>query len=326
MVLKEIIDILEKEFPVSIAESWDNVGHILGYRDDIINKVQVSLDLTESVINKAIENGVDLIITHHPPIFKAIHKINDDTILGKKILKLIRHGINLYTLHTNLDGARDGLNQYVAEKLGGKNIKIMEELKEELFKIEIKIDKNKKNASFEKLISSENLMLSEDENFIKTECTGSREYINSISSKLAQETDFNIIKLENKKNTQEGTGRIFNIEGNHNMESYVDKIKTVFDLDHVKMVKSNSKEIKKVAIVNGSGASFWKKALKMKADLFITGDLKYHDALDAFEAGLNLIDMGHYESEHFFNELIIKKLNDKVEVKVYNERRIFEIR
>lgn len=326
MVLKEIIDILENEFPSSIAESWDNVGHILGYRDDIINKVQVSLDLTESVINNAIENGVDLIITHHPPIFKAIHKINDGTILGKKILKLIRHGINLYTLHTNLDGARDGLNQYVAEKLGGNNIKIMEELKEELFKMEIRIKKDIKDASFEKLITSENLIVSEDENFLKTECNGNRDYMNFISSKLGKEADFNIIKLENKKNTQEGTGRIFGIEGNYDIESYADKVKTLFDLDHVRIVKSNSKEIKKVAVVNGSGASFWKKALKMKADLFITGDLKYHDALDAFEAGLNLIDIGHYESEHFFNELIIKKLNDKVEVKVYNERRIFEIR
>ena len=132
--------------------------------------------------------------------------------------------------------------------------------------------------------------------------------------------------MENKKNTKEGTGRIFSIDGNYDIESYAEKIKTVFDLNHVRIVKSSSKEIKKVAIVNGSGASFWKKALKMKADLFITGDLKYHDALDAFEAGLNLIDIGHYESEHFFNELIIKKLNDKVEVKVYNERRIFEIR
>ena len=178
---------IENEFPITIAEEWDNVGHILGYRDDIINKVQVSLDLTESVINNAIENGVDLIVTHHPPIFKPIHKINDGTILGKKILKLIRHGINLYTLHTNLDGAKDGLNEYVAEKLDGKNIKVMEELKEELFKIEIKIEKNKKNTALEKLIVSENLTLSHDENFIKTECIGSREYINSISSRLDEE-------------------------------------------------------------------------------------------------------------------------------------------
>jgi dinuclear metal center YbgI/SA1388 family protein len=326
VVLKEVINILEKEFPSSVAESWDNVGHILGYKDDIINKVQVSLDLTENVINKAIETGVDLIITHHPPIFKPIQKINDGSIIGKKILKLIRHGINVYTLHTNLDGAKNGLNQYVAEKLQGKNIKIMEEIKEELFKIEIRIRKDMKNINFEKLANSENLVVLEDEYFLKINCIGNKNYINSIRSKLDKEVEFNIIKLENKKNTQEGIGRIFEIEGDYNIESYVDKIKTIFDLDYLKMVKSNSKPIKKVAIVNGSGVSFWKKALKLNADLFITGDLKYHDALDAFEAGLNIVDIGHYESEHFFNELIIKKLNDKVEVKVYNERRIFEIR
>jgi putative NIF3 family GTP cyclohydrolase 1 type 2 len=137
---------------------------------------------------------------------------------------------------------------------------------------------------------------------------------------------FEILSLENKHKTGTGLGRIFKVEETMSFEEYIKFVKEKLDLDFVKIVKANDNPIKKIAVVNGSGAEFWKKAYDMGADVFITGDFKYHNALDAFEKGLNIIDIGHYEAEHFFNEIIIKKLDDNLRVEVYNEKRILEIK
>ncbi len=348
MVLEEIIRTLEKEFPIELAEEWDNTGHIIGDKKDIINRVQISLDLTESVLNNAIENGVDLIITHHPPIFSSLKKINDSSLIGRKILKLIRHGINVYSLHTNLDSAKEGLNQYVAEKLEGKNIKVLDPLKYQVYKLVfftpkkeydkikkiLETDKNLEFNGYENVFYEseviENIKGQDKIGSIKVEVIGQRENVNNLLNKIRakysyDEMAYEIIKLENNYTKNVGLGRVFEVEES-NLERYIDFVKEKFALEKIKYVKSNNNTIKKVAVVNGSGASFWKKAKNMKVDLFITGDVKYHEGLDAFENDLNLIDFGHYESEVFFNEIIIKKLSDKLEIDVYNEKRIFEIR
>lgn len=348
MVLEEIIRVLEKDFPLDLAEDWDNVGHIIGDKKDIIKRIQISLDLTENVLNRAIENGVDLIITHHPPIFSSLKKINDNTLIGRKILKLIRHGINVYSLHTNLDSAKEGLNQYVAEKLEGKNIKVLEPIKYDVYKLAfytpktdygkikkiLETDKNLEFNGYENVFyeseSLENIKGQDKVGSIKVEVIGERTNINALLNKIKNkhpydEMAYEIVKLENNYFKNVGLGRVFEVE-EIEFENYIDFVKEKFDLEKVKYVKSNDKSIKKVAVVNGSGASFWKKAKKMKVDLFITGDIKYHEGLDAFESGLNLIDFGHYESESFFNQVIIQKLSDKLEIDVYNEKRIFDIR
>jgi len=335
MILREIIAILEEEFPLEIAEDWDNVGLILGSREEIINKVQISLDLTESVVNNAIENGVDLIITHHPPIFKAINKINDDSILSKKILKLARHGINVYTLHTNLDSAKHGLNQYIAEKLEGKNIKVLDEIKKELYSLDIFIEEdnlkeieNHLNSFTYKKILVQNQFSYKEKIQYKLEVVHEKKNIMSLLNYLNSkyELTYNMYKLENMKKSNTGIGRIFNVEKEYNLEEYLQFIKNTLNLDFLRLIKVDNRRIKKVAIVNGSGSNFWKRAKKEKVDLFITGDIKYHDALDIYEEGMNTIDIGHYESEVFFDEILIKKLADKINIIVYNEKKIFEVR
>lgn len=350
VVLKDLISILEKEFPLHLAEDWDNVGLIVGDDKAIVNNVQISLDLTESVIDRAIKNKVELIITHHPLIFSSIKKINNKDILGRKILKLIKNGINVYTMHTNLDSALEGLNEYVAQKLNGKNIRVLNEIGYDLFKMAVYVPKTSyvrvqelvdtcpelellgyKNVSYnsfviERINKGE---VEENENY-KIEVIGERNKLNSLLNKIKQiheykEPAYEIVKIENKYKTGMGIGRVFEVEET-NFDNYVEVIKETFGIKNVKVVKANEKRIKKVAIVNGSGAGMWKKALKSKADLFITGDIKYHEALDAFEAGINLVDIGHYEAEYFFGDLIIKKIGDNLKVEVYNEREIFEFR
>ncbi len=115
--LSKIIVALEERFPKNYSEEWDNIGLQVGRRDSKINKVLLSLDLTEKVIKEAVKREANLIITHHPMIFKPLKSVTGDTVLGKKILTLIEKGIGVYSMHTNLDSGRYGLNDYLGENV-----------------------------------------------------------------------------------------------------------------------------------------------------------------------------------------------------------------
>lgn len=248
MILNEIIKILEKKFPPTNSEEWDNVGLLIGKRNKEVKNIQISLDVTNVVLENAIKNNIDLIISHHPIIFSGIKKINSDNILGNKIMKAIENNIAIYTLHTNLDSTIGGLNDFVGEKLGLINGKIIDEIKE-------------------------------------NEC---------------------------------GIGRIYSLKEKEIFSNFLDKIKKSFLRENIRIVGRdlNSREIKKIAIVNGAGSSYWRKAKKMGADLLITGDVKYHEALDALEENFILIDIGHYETEHFFGKIILKELEEIRDIKI----------
>jgi len=126
MITRDIINILEKKFPKINAEEWDNVGLLVGDYDKEVKKIQFSIDVSLEVIENAIKEKVDMIITHHPFIFKAIKSINEQDILSKKIRALIRNDINIYSIHTNLDSSVSGLNDYVLEKLGYTDYKFLD--------------------------------------------------------------------------------------------------------------------------------------------------------------------------------------------------------
>ena len=259
MKLDTIISILEKKFPRSYAEEWDNVGLLIGRKNLEVNKIQLSLDVSEEVIDKAIENNVNLIVSHHPIIFKDIKRINSDSVLGRKILKLIENKIAVYSMHTNLDSAVDGLNELVGEKLG--------------------------------------LMFGE------------------------------IIDKEIRNGVEYGIGRIYSLEKKIEIDYFIEHLKSSLNLTKIIVAGKRKKIIEKIAIVNGSGSEYWKKARVLGADILVTGDLKYHDALDAKENGMIIVDIGHYESESFFYELIIKEMKkiQNIEILIFNDKPVFDI-
>lgn len=256
MKAKDIIKILEDNFPCANAEDWDNVGLVVGDFNKEVKRIQFSIDATLKVIDTAIENKVDMIITHHPVIFRAIKSVREQDILGKKLRKLIKNDINVYCIHTNLDSTLGGLNDYVLEKLGQKNSKILD------------------------------------------------------------------INLENNS----GIGRIYSLEQEKDLKTYIEEIKEKLGIKNLRVISRDyNSKIKKVVLINGSAMSYWREAKSKNIDLFITGDIGYHDALEAMEAGLNIIDFGHYESEHFFNEVLKKKIEKitELELTVFNDGPVF---
>ena len=135
---QDIISLLDEIAPRNLAEDWDNVGFLIGDRNSAIRRIMVCLDLPYWVLDEAIENKVDMVITHHPVIFSSMKKINTDSSLGRGIIRLIKNNISVYSSHTNMDIASGGLNDMFAKQLGFSVTSIIQPLNiEKLFKFVI---------------------------------------------------------------------------------------------------------------------------------------------------------------------------------------------
>jgi dinuclear metal center YbgI/SA1388 family protein len=347
MKLKKITYEFEKSFPKNISEEWDNVGVMVGEVDSDINKVQISLDITDEIIDRAISEKANLIITHHPMIFRGIKSVTDENRIGKRVINLIKNNIAVYSLHTNLDSAKEGLNQYIAEKLGMKSGKIIDGKIEKIYKLKIfipeegverLIQKFKKGGFVssdkyencfyisnmtERYTTKEEALPSgkEEENIVK--CI---EFIVKASDiKRVEEI---IVKNHNYEEpayefyetgkTVEigGIGRVFDLEKSIEIEEFIKFVKKELNIQNIKVVFGEKKSIKKVAVVNGSGAEYISKMKRLGVDVFITGDIKYHEAQVGKENGITLMDIGHFECEVWFAD-IIKKFLDKMDIENY---------
>lgn len=253
---KEIVDYMNQIAPEYLAQSWDNVGLLVGDSYSIIEKVLVALDCIDLVIDEAIKIGAKLIITHHPMIFKPIKKINADTLNGR-IYKLIKNNISLYSAHTNFDTAFGGTNDILADKLGILDTKVLD------------------------------------------------------------------ITFEDSK--QYGLGRIGKLKEETTFLEYAKKVKQILNLPSMNIVGDINKKIKTVALCTGSGSEFLSKAYEMGADLYISGDVKFHDAQKAQELKICWIDATHYASENiampvlkYYLEKQSKLKNWQIEIFVSN--------
>ena len=142
MKLRNLINKIESKYPTNLAYSWDNVGLLVGEYEQEVKKILVTLEANEKVVDEAITKGVDLIITHHPFIFSKINRVNSGDLKGRLILKLIKNDISLYSMHTNFDIAKDGLNDYFMEIMGFENCEILEEThSEKLYKLAVYVPK-----------------------------------------------------------------------------------------------------------------------------------------------------------------------------------------
>lgn len=258
--VNEIIKGIENFAPTYLKEDFDNVGLMVGDRNKEVKKVLLALDCTLDVLDEAKKNEVDLIITHHPLIFKKPSNITTDSIQGSKIIELIKNDIALYSCHTNLDSAINGLNETIVSVLGFDKSEILEE------------NKNLQGA---------------------------------------------------------GLGRIVSLDSETSLNQIVDQVKNSLNIKNVKVVIAKD-NVKKMAIINGSGQSFIGKAIGLGVDCVITGDTTYHFAADCKEAGVSIIDIGHFASEQlvFFKVMdnILTKFNDIEFIKSKTEKDPYEYR
>ncbi|MGM0500978.1 MAG: Nif3-like dinuclear metal center hexameric protein [Bacillota bacterium] len=336
--LQQISSLVNQLAPKDLAADWDNVGLQVGSYDAEVDKVLVALDVNQSVIKEASELDVDLIISHHPIIFNELSAVKFDTAIGKIIKMAIKNDIAIYSAHTNYDIAAGGLNDLLAHRLGIKNatplqVTNVEELRKLVVYIPEKYLEQVRDALGElgagwlgnyshcafyqsgtgtfKPLKGSNPQQGEQnkvnhvseyrlETIIKADDT--KKTINKLKDVHPyEEVAYDLYPLTNQ-GAEFGLGRIGELEFKVELTDYIDQIKEELELEQIKFVTSAQDKVKKVALCSGSGADFIKAAAWQGADLFITGDVKYHEAQLAEELELNLIDAGHYGTEKIMRE------------------------
>ena len=331
--VRDIADIMESLFPLDLAEDWDNVGLQIGSWQAPVSRVMVALDLDHQVLQQALLQKVDMIITHHPLFFKAIKSIDYDQAQGKLVRKIIEAGINVYAAHTNMDAGERGINQILAECIGLQGIQPLDSgHRERLYKLVVYVPAGHEDAvrqavleagaghlgryadcSFKSRGIGTFLPLEGSSPFIGRE--GIREEVEEYrfetvvpQAKLNQtlqamiqahpyeEVAYDLFLLENS-GTVFSLGRIGQLAVEMSLAEFCSQVKRSLDLKFLRVVGDMKRVVKKVAVVSGAGASFMGTAGRRGCDVLLTGDLKYHEARDAEAMGLAVVDAGHQASE-----------------------------
>ncbi len=345
MKLKEITNYLETIAPLSLQESYDNAGLITGSPNMEVTAALLTLDTTEAVVDEAIEKGANLIISHHPIIFKGLKKITGKNFVERTIIKAIKNDIAIYASHTNFDNAQHGLNSILCKKLGLTNCKPLEEMsgilkklvtfsptknadeiREALFNAGAGHIGNYSNCSYNtegigtfKASKNSNPYIGkigekhfEDETRIETVFPSflQGEILKALyKTHPYEEPAYDIYNIENKYQLA-GAGKIGELENEENEIDFLHKIKLIFNVSSIKYTKLKGKKIKRVAICGGSGSFLLRNAISKGADIFISGDFKYHDFFEA-DNQIVIADIGHYETEVYTKELFYRILKEK---------------
>ncbi len=257
MLVEEVIEILEDKYPEELAYVDDYTGLQIGNVNKKVSGIIVSLDLNFGSIETAIHTGSNLIITHHPLLYSAnLNKIDLTTVLGKKIEMLIKNDITVYSMHTNVDAAKDGLNDFLVDAI----------------------------------------------------------FDNYISEPLSPVDD------------EAGMGRIVHLSSPISRDTLIKLIKERLDTDHVRFIGKKD-SYKNISFCSGSGSTFITQA-KFFSEVYITGDVTYHTALQAMENGLDIIDVEHDATEKHFVTLIGDYLRNNgilAKISYYREPPLYKI-
>jgi len=346
MKIKDVILFLEQKFPLHWQEDFDNCGIQCGDKERDITGIVVCFDMSEAVIDEAIAKGANMVISHHPIIYRnGLKKIEPTNRIGKILCKALENKILLYSMHTNIDSGKEGGNVVFAKKLELQKLSVLAPkenqfyklvvfvpsensvlLKEALFRVGCGNIGNYSHCSYSgegigsfKPLAGANPHIGQHNRMEHVE----EERIEMVFPKVEkrqvidtlyhyhpyEEPAFDIIALENL-NREVGLGRVGLLTNPMPAKDFILYVKDKLKLETFKFSGNINAEIKKVAVCGGGGASFVSDALIAGADAFITGDLKYHDFFIP-ENKMLLMDIGHFEGEHFIREIIVSLLKEK---------------
>ena len=337
--IQSITDCLEQWAPPSLALSYDNCGLLIGDPNQLVKKAIVSLDVTEGVVQEAIDQQANLIIAHHPVIFKGLRSIRPTTDSQRAIILAIKHDIAIYAIHTNLDRVDDGVNKALADRLNLSNRSVLNEASN-LYKLitfvptkDLQVVRNAlfsigagsigeyEKASFVSSgvgsfqgSASSNPSIGKAGEFTEVEEEKLEVLLTDtlLSSALKtlqeyhpyEEVAYDIVPLRNK-NQNHGSGMIGELREPLSPDDFIQYLTNHLGLQLVRHSPLIKSKIKRVAICGGAGFDLLKNARQKGADAYVTADLKYHDFFEA-DSSLLLCDIGHYESEHW----VIQEIKD----------------
>jgi dinuclear metal center YbgI/SA1388 family protein len=345
MKVKDITDYLESLAPRAFQESYDNSGLLVGEPGQSLTGILITLDCTEEVVLEAIDKKCNLIIAHHPIIFKGLKKITGSNYVERTVLKAIRNNIALYAIHTNLDNVHTGVNRKIAEKIGLTNLRILVPKMDTLSKLVTFIPTesvesvmnalhqagagqigNYKNCSF-RIEGTGTFMPAEGANphtgKIEEQEMVKETRIEVIFPSYLDGTMIGVLRKAhpyeevayylsglNNENQEVGSGMVGELIEPLEPIDFLKRLKSNMNLSVVRHTQLLNKKVKKVAVCGGSGSFLLPQAIRSGADFFVTADFKYHEFFDS-EGRITIADIGHYESEIFTKELLGELLKEK---------------
>jgi dinuclear metal center YbgI/SA1388 family protein len=346
MKIKDTFAILNEMAPLATAEDFDNVGLIVGDSDADLTNILVCHDALESVIDEAIERNCNLVVCFHPIIFSGLKSLTGKNYVERAVLKAIKNDVAIYAVHTALDNDKNGVNKIFCDALGLANPKILvpkkniiqklvtftipenaSELRNALFDADAGKIGNYENCSF----NSQGIgtyMGNEDSNpeigerfefventEVKIEVTFEKHLQGKIlkalfATHVYEEVAYEIYELENAHQNI-GLGMIGELETALSERDFLQMVKDKMECGVIRHSDFLEKNVKKIAVLGGSGSFEIKHAMAAGADAFLTADLKYHDFYQA-EGKLLLADIGHFESERYTKNYIVDFLRKKI--------------
>ncbi|MCW3122964.1 MAG: NGG1p interacting factor 3 protein [Flavipsychrobacter sp.] len=346
MLVKDIIAAIEVYAPLVYQESYDNCGLQVGNLDDEVKGVLISLDVTEAILDEAIERGCNMIVSHHPLIFSGLKKISGRNYVERVVQRAIKNDISIYAAHTNLDNMYHGVNARIAQKLGLVNTSILAPKSTTISKLYAYAPAHSADAVRDALfvagagkigLYSEASFNTKGIGTFRADATanptigtagGEREWVDEVKIEVIvekhnersvlqalfashpyEEVAYELIPLSNT-NQQIGAGMIGTLVSPMEEVDFLAFLKQQMKTDCIRHTALKGKKITSVAVCGGSGSFLLGNAIQANADIFITGDFKYHQFFDA-EGKIVIADIGHYESEQFTSEIFETILNEK---------------
>ena len=312
MKISDIARVIEQIAPRFFQENYDNSGLILGSLDDEVKGVLICLDSTENVIDEAIKKNCNLVIAHHPIVFNGIKQLNGKNYIERILLKAVKNDIAIYACHTNLDNVLGGVNTKIAEKIGLKNCKVLAPKDNVLFKIitycptneadevrkalfdagagnignyskcsfnNVGIGTYKSEAGSTPYLGKQGELHEQKE--LKIEVVAFSYQVSTIIKALIEahpyeEVAYDVFQLDNESQNV-GSGLIGELNDSEETITFLKRLKRDLKTDCIRYTSIDSiKEIKKVALCGGSGSFLLSRAKSLGADVFVTGDFKYH--------------------------------------------------
>ncbi|MFG6121084.1 Nif3-like dinuclear metal center hexameric protein [Thalassobacillus sp. B23F22_16] len=330
VTVKQVVEVFEQMSPKHLAYDWDKVGLQIGTMNQPVSNVMVTLDVLENVVDEAVERQIDLIISHHPVIFKPLGQINPDTPKGRVIQKLIKHDIAVYAAHTNLDIAEGGVNDALAEALKvTQTIPLLETGKDKLVKVIVFVPEDHADGVRRAMheagaghvgdYSNCSFSMPGKGRFMPTDAadpyigkSGELEIVEEqrVEFLLPQsnlkgvlkamedahpyeEVAHDVYTLENEGESF-GIGRIGVLKEKMTLSKFAEHVKESLNVPGLRVIGNMQDKVEKVAILGGSGEKYIYDAKRQGADVYVTGDMTFHPAQEAADIGLNVIDPGHH--------------------------------
>ncbi len=345
MKIKQITSYLETFAPLSYQESYDNAGLLVGNANNDINAVVLCVDVTEKILEEAIEKKAGLIISHHPVIFSGLKRLTGRNYTERIVEKAIKNDIAIYAAHTNIDKVVHGVSYKLSRKLGLENISVLDPSADNLCKLVVYVPVNYEHKVREAIFEtgagnignysncSYNLMgegsykaldnakpFAGEKNKLHIEKETRIEVLLPVHIKQKviqeiyrthpyEEPAFDIFPVENL-DPAKGLGVLGELKIPQEELKFLNKIKNTLKAKQIKYTNLLKKPVSKVAICGGTGSSLLKNAIKADADFFISADFKYHEFFNA-DNRIVIVDVGHYESEQYTSELFYDLLKEK---------------